>query len=110
MKRRRYDLHPLTRLAVAMGSAARNINSGDCRRIAAYDAEKIPKCRAEIGGGRKGEMARAGRELLASLPGLEPGEYADAVARLQAYADAISSRFEVTNEESLGDRRRHASA
>jgi hypothetical protein len=106
MKSRRRELHPMTRLAIAMGSAASGIMDPTRRRIAAYDADKIPKCRAEIGGGRRGELARLGRVLLASLSTLPPEQLEDAAERLRAYADAIGSRFEVTSEISLGDRRR----
>ena len=104
MKRRR-EPHPMTRLAIAMRSAARNIESGNFRKIAADDAARIPKCRAEIGGGRRGEMARAGRALLAALPATEPSEFSDAAIRLNAYADAVLSNFEVVSESCMADRR-----
>lgn len=102
------SLYPLTRLAIAMGSAALNINSATFRKMAVHEAATIPKCRAEIGGGRRGEMARDGRALMAKLLDLKPEELADAAERLRACADAVGSRFEVTSEVSLGDRRRQA--
>lgn len=106
MKPRRGQLHPVTRLSIACGSAANNIRSQTFRKIARDDAERIPKTRLEIGGGRKGEMARMARALLAQLPDLQPGEFDEAAIRLRGFADAFSSRFEVTSEISLGDRRR----
>ena len=105
MKPRR-DMHPMTRLAIACGSAANNIRNPLFRKMAGEDSAKIPKTRGEIGGGRRGEMARAGRALLSQLPGMAPEDFDDAALRLRGYADAISSRFEVTSEVSLGDRRR----
>jgi hypothetical protein len=98
--------HPLTRLVIAMGSAARNIADPASRRSAAIDAVRIPKCAREIGGGKKGEMARDGRRLLAQLADLPEEELADAAKRLRAYADAVASTFHVTSEVKLGDRRR----
>jgi hypothetical protein len=100
--------HPLTRLVIAMGSAARNITDPASRRAAANDARLIPKCAAEIGGGRKGEMARDGRRLMGQLADLPEEELADAAKRLRAYADAVASSFHVTSEIRLGDRRRRS--
>jgi hypothetical protein len=106
MTRRRRPMDPLTRLSIAMGAAALNIKDARCRDLAAFDAERIPKCNAEIGGGRKGEMARLGRSMLARLKDLPPEQFNDAVIVLRGCADAITARFEVTSEVSLGDRRR----
>jgi hypothetical protein len=100
--------HPLTKLVIAMGSAARNIADPASRRLAADDARKIPKCAGEIGGGRRGEMAREGRRLMARLADLPDEELADAAMRLRGYADAVASSFHVTSEIKLGDRRRRS--
>ena len=105
---KRKGIYPLTRLAIEMGAAARNINSQTLRNAAAASVKTIPKCRAELGGGRRGEIARAGRALLLQLADLPADQLDDAATRLRAYADAVGSRFEVTSETSLGDKRRRA--
>lgn len=108
--RRRRQPHPLTRLAIAMRVAAREIDKPIFRRQAAREAESIPVCNAERGGGKKGEMARLGRITLASLADADPETFPDKAMVLRGCADAITSRFEVTSEISLGDRRRKPKA
>jgi hypothetical protein len=103
--RRRGTIYPLTRLAIAMGSAARNIHDARRRKIAESDAARIPKCAVETGVGKKGEIARRGRALLARLSTLQPDELAGAADELRACAGAISSRFEVTSEVTYRGRR-----
>ena len=104
--KRRHSLHPMTRLSVALGVAARHIGDLQFRKQAVRDAHNIPKCRSEIGGGRRGEMARLGRKTMLGLLDLAPDQYPDAAAILRACADAVASRFEVTDEVALGERRR----
>jgi len=110
MKKGRRRQHPLTRLALAMGCAAHNIEDVRFRKNAARDAESIPKCRAEIGGGRRGEMARLGRATLLSLPDLPQDRLEEAASVLRGCRDALLARFELVSEATLGDRRRQSAA
>lgn len=109
MGRRRGQQHPLDRLAVAMGAAAANIHDARFRKMLANDAQRIPVSNPEIGGGRRGEMARLGRKTLASLKDLVDPT-ADQLLELQQILrgcrDAVQSRFEVISEVKLGERRR----
>lgn len=106
MRRRRYAQHPFTRLAAAMRVAALNINIPVFRKMARTSAETIPVWICERGQGKRADMARRGRALLATLPDLAPEQYAETQTLLRGYADAVMSRFEVTEEVSLGARRR----
>lgn len=108
MIRRRRPTHPFTRLAMAMRVAALHIKDARFRKLAAREAETIPVWNCEIGGGQRGEMARWGRKLLARLPEMPPEQFDEAVILLRGYADAIGSRFEITSETKLGDRRKRA--
>lgn len=110
MKKGRRHQHPLKRLALAMGAAAAHIASPRDRANARRDAEIIPKCRAEIGGGRRGEMARLGRATLLSLPDLAPERFDEVAELLRGCRDAVMGRFELVNEVTLGDRRRRSAA
>lgn len=103
---RRRRIHPLSRLALAMGVAARDIALPAARVQAARDAENIPVSNIERGRGKKGEMARLGRATLASLPGLAPEQFADAQSVLRGCRDAVMARFEETSFVQLGRRRR----
>ncbi|MBV9549828.1 MAG: hypothetical protein JO256_09175 [Alphaproteobacteria bacterium] len=108
MNRRRRH-HPFDALALAMRSAAANIEITRFREIGARAAASIPVLLCERGTGRRAEMARLGRKLLAGLPALAPQDFAEAQKLLRAYADALASRFEETSVERLGTRRRYRS-
>lgn len=104
--RRRRQLDPITRLAVALRAAAYRIEAPAIRNIARDSAERIPVSRMEMGHHAKAEMARTGRRLLKALPDLAADELEDARSRLLACADAITSRFEETDFQQLGKPRR----
>lgn len=106
--RRRHQIHPFTRLSMAMRVAALNIGKQAFRNLAAREAEHIPVWNCERGGGKRGEVARMGRKLLAKLPELTPDQFEEAAINLVAYADVVGSRFEVVSETSLGERRKRA--
>jgi hypothetical protein len=108
MSRRRHK-HPMTRLAIAMGVAAHNVEAAWFRKEAVREAQTIPVSNAEIGGGRRGEMARLGRKTMLALADMPAEDRAEAVIVLRACRDAVMSRFEVTSETRLGERR-HRSA
>lgn len=104
MKRRRLP-HPMTRLATALRVAALRINEPTFRKIAVDTVKTIPVCNAEIGGGRRGEMARLGRKTLLRLQEITPDQFEDAASVMRACADAVMSRFEETSVVILGERR-----
>jgi hypothetical protein len=106
MSQRRRALHPITRLALAFRAAAFRIDIAAVRRIAAYDAERIPVSKMEMGRHPKAEMARTGRRLLKALPTIAPEEWEGTRITLRACADAITSRFEETDVQMLGKPRR----
>lgn len=109
MGRRFRGSHPMDRLANAMGAAAANIESPRFRKMLAADADRIPVTNPERGSGRRGEMARLGRKTLASLKDLvdpTPDQLQELQMVLRGCRDAVQSRFEVTSEIKLGERRR----
>lgn len=99
---------PVMRLALACRVAALRIEHPGFRTIAARQATGIPVSRMEMGNHPKADMARMGRRLLMQLPDMAPADWPDAAMRLRACANAIASRFEETDVQRLGPRRRSA--
>ena len=80
MKPRR-EPHPMYQLGIACCVAARNIRDAHFRRIAVANGTRIPKSRAEIGGGKRGEMARLGRKTLLALATMDEAGFAVSTKR-----------------------------
>ncbi len=105
-RRARRQIHPIVRLASAMRVAALRINNESFRKQAERDADSLPKCNLERGGGRKGEMARLGRAVLSTLNQIAPEQYAEKAEVLRGCADAVMSDFKETSSVELGKRSR----
>lgn len=102
--KRPYD--PMTALIRRVRAAAVQIDIAQARRIAAREADSIPPTQAERAHGAKAKVCSQARILLRSLPDLPPDKFAETAKNLRGCADALASRFEVTSEIHLGQRRR----
>lgn len=104
--RNKRRLHARFELAKALRVAALNIADAEHRRIAARNADAIPKSFPEKYGKGWGVVASQGRAILRTLPGLTPDAQADTAAMLRQCADVVQHGSAIESETSLYDRGR----
>ena len=108
MPRHKRPYDPLRDLALAARAAARFIGDETCRRLAARDAQTIPKSPCERHReSRRGKFASHARAVLASLPDAPPEQWPELQKTLRGCAemmlDAPGAHWEI---EEIGAKKR----